>query len=101
MAAASRVSADKGQLSSDHISCCHDFILSLLQLEWVKSYRLTLCQHNYQMSSVTSFVFRNLETRDFSTVQNEIHRSGNRQIYRCDMSVESTHLMNFKTVIVF
>ena len=34
-----------------------DFILSLLQLEWAKSYRVTLCQHNYQMPSVTSFVF--------------------------------------------
>ena len=29
---------------------------SLLQLEWVKSYRVTLYQHNYQMPSVTSFV---------------------------------------------
>ena len=34
---------------------CHDFILSLLQFEWmIKSYRVlqTLYQHNYQMSSV-------------------------------------------------
>ena len=37
-------SCQSGKLSSDHILYCHDFILSTLQLEWAKSYRVVLCQ---------------------------------------------------------
>ena len=61
--AVSRVSVDKflvSLVSNDHISNRDDFIFSLLnrtwRVEWAKSYRVTLCQHNYQLSSVTLFV---------------------------------------------
>ena len=44
------------ELSSDRILYCYDFIFYVLQLEWAKCYREILCQRNYQMSLVTSFV---------------------------------------------
>ena len=52
--AANRVSLDKCQVSYQLIT---NPILSLLQLEWAKSYQVTLCEHNYQMSSVASFAW--------------------------------------------
>ena len=70
-----------------------------------KSYRITLCQHGYQLSSVTLFVlfFLILATlRNFSTVQNQSHRSGNtdRSGGAIRWPVQITHLLNFSTVIV-
>ena len=78
--AVSLVSVDKflvSLVSNHHISYRDNFILSLLnttwRVEWAKSYQVTLCQHSCQISSVTSFGF----LLYFSTVQNEIHGSGN------------------------
>ena len=51
MTIASRVlTADicqSGELSSDRILYCYDFIFSVLKFEWAKSYREMLCQPNY------------------------------------------------------
>ena len=64
--AVSLVSVDKflvSLVSNDHISYRDDFVLALLnttfvlRVEWAKSYRVTLCQNIYQLSSVTLFVF--------------------------------------------
>ena len=43
-------------VSSDHISYWDGFILSLLQLEWAKSYRVTLCQHSDQIYVLSNFI---------------------------------------------
>ena len=109
--AVSRVSVDKflvSFVSNDHISYRDDFILSLLntswRVEWAKSYRVTLCQHNYQLSSVTLFVlFLILATlQNFNTVQNQSHRSRNTGKSRVAICwpVQTTHLLNFSTVFV-
>ena len=44
---ASRVAVAVVSQVSDHILYCHDFILSALQLERAKSYRVVLCQPNF------------------------------------------------------
>ena len=110
--AVSRVSVDKflvSLVSNDHISYRDDFILSLLnrtwRVEWAKSYRVTLVQHNYQLSSVALFVlFLNSgnSLRNFSTVQNQSHRSRNtgRSGGAICWPVQITHPLNFSTVIV-
>ena len=80
---ASRVSVagkcQSGNLSSDRILYCHDFISSVLQLqlsEWAKSYRVVLCQPNYQMSSVFSIASSPLDSKQFC-IHFENYRSGN------------------------
>ena len=107
----SQVSVDKflvSLVSNHHISYRDDFILSLLnttwRVEWAKSYRVTLCQHNYQLSSVTLFVlFLILATLYETSVQFRIKvigaetgKSGG-PIY---WPVQITHLLNFSTVFV-
>ena len=61
-----------------------------------KSYRVTLCQHNYQMSALTSFVFYiwQLSTRlQYSSeqycLQFEIHRSGNTDSFILTLSARA------------
>ena len=82
--AVSRVSVDKflvSLVSNDHISYRNDFMLSLInttwRVEWAKSYRITLCQHNYQLSSVALFVlFLILATLYETSVQFRINVIG-------------------------
>ena len=65
----SRVSAadrcQSGKLSRARILYCHDFILSVLQFEWAKSYRVILCQPNFQMSSVFSLATLHVTQNSF------------------------------------
>ena len=109
--AVSRISVNKflvSLVSNDHISYRDDFILSLInttwRVEWAKSYRVTLCQHNYQLSSVALFVLFNSDNslRNFSTVQNQSHQSGNtgRSGGAICWPVQITHLLNFSSVVV-
>ena len=97
----SQVSVDKflvSLVSNHHISYRDDFILSLLnttwRVEWAKSYRVTLCQHNYQLSSVTLFVlFLILATLYETSVQFRIKVIGaeNRQIWRSNILTSSNN----------
>ena len=106
--AVSRVSVDKflvSLVSNDHISYHDDFMMSLInttwRVEWAKSYRITICQHNYQLSSVALFVLFLILATLYETESKSSERK-HRQIWRCNMfgPVQITHLQNFSTVIV-
>ena len=110
--AVSQVSIDKflvSLVSNYHISYRDDFILSLLNTTWRAELAKSLSSNTLstQLSTVLSnficsFFNSGNSLRNFSTVQNQSHRSGNTGksggAIRCPVQI--THLLNFSTVFV-